>query len=343
MFSRSDAQQLRANLSCIKFLHGPGDSSLELNAQAAAQYARYSKYYGLNFSGPATIPGLQGTRSTIGTFSSGPYHLVCQHFVPEQYPPLKTVFLLHGYFDHAGLYRHLIKHLLAQKTAVVIFDLPGHGLSSGAIASIGSFSEYTEAFVECLHQAVQQKLSGPWLMIGQSTGASVILDTLRNKALDGKYPMQGAILLAPLLRPRHWLRSRMLFSLSKLFVSSTPRKFSNNSHDVEFLRFLDREDDLQSRVLPRAWVRALIDYINRFEESENCEWPVQIIQGTSDETVHWETNIPKILGKFPGSKVHWVEEAGHHLVNESTLYRDQAFSLIDKLIAQFAIDSDKPD
>jgi hypothetical protein len=30
--------------------------------------------------------------------------------------------------------------------------------------------------------------------------------------------------------------------------------------------------------------------------------------------------------------VHWIEEAGHHLVNESTPYRERVFTLIDEII-----------
>jgi alpha-beta hydrolase superfamily lysophospholipase len=59
---------------------------------------------------------------------------------------------------------------------------------------------------------------------------------------------------------------------------------------------------------------------------------LQIIQGRGDGTVEWEKNIPKILEKFPGSKVHWVDEARHHLVNESVFYREQVFVLIDKIL-----------
>ena len=334
MFSKVDANQLRRNLQSIEFLHGGAEPSFELCAEAAQHYAAYVQYYGLNFSDLDS--DLKSSRSTIGTFSSGTYELVCQHFLPSTHSPRKTAFLLHGYFDHAGLYRHLIKHLLKCDIGVIIFDLPGHGLSSGAIASINSFQEYSTAFVECLRLATQQQVASPWVAIGQSTGAAVIMDALLEKSLEkklaAKFSLQNFLLLGPLLRPRHWSRTKVLFSLSRLFVTSTPRKFSKNSHDAEFLEFLESKDELQSRILPRDWVHAMIDYINRFEAAPCHEQPLQIIQGRGDGTVDWETNIPKIVEKFPGSEVHWVDEAGHHLVNESVQYRDQVFSIIDRIL-----------
>ena len=42
----------------------------------------------------------------------------------------ENVFLIsHGYYDHAGLYGHLIEHLLSRGWNVAIFDQIGHGLS----------------------------------------------------------------------------------------------------------------------------------------------------------------------------------------------------------------------
>ena len=333
MFSKSNANQLRGNLESMKFLQGGGESSFELGASASQGYTAYKQYYGLNFS--ELDLELKSAKSTSGTFSSGTYELVCQHFLPSTQPPRKTAFLLHGYFDHAGLYRHLIEHLLNRDIAVIIFDLPGHGLSSGVTASISSFHEYSAAFVECLTLAKQQQVASPWIAIGQSTGSAIIMDALLEKRLETgaakDFTLQDFILLGPLLRPRQWLRSKILFSLSRLFVAATPRKFNKNSHDAEFLEFLKSKDELQSRILPRDWVLAMMDYINRFEASPRHEQSLQIIQGRGDGTVEWEKNIPKILEKFPSSKVHWVDEAGHHLVNESVSYREQVFALIDQI------------
>jgi lysophospholipase len=76
----------------------------------------------------------------------------------------------------------------------------------------------------------------------------------------------------------------------------------------------------------------MMDYINRFEGSPRHAQSLQIIQGTGDGTVDWEKNIPKIVEKFPGSSLHLVDEAGHHLVNESVHYRVQVFALIDRIV-----------
>ena len=202
MFSKADADQLRQSIRSIKFLDVSTEPTPDLGNDAVRLYKAYKEYYGLNFT--ELDSDLAEVRSSIGTFRSGPYELVCQHFVPAVCPPRKTAFLLHGYFDHAGLYRHLIRHLLHRGIAVVIFDLPGHGLSSGATASIGSFEEYTAAFIACLKLAVVQRLHSPWVVIGQSTGSAVIIDALLEKKLQDGFSFQHKLLLGPLVRPRHW-------------------------------------------------------------------------------------------------------------------------------------------
>ena len=59
--------------------------------------------------------------------------------LPESASPKGTVFILHGYFDHVGLYTQLIDRCLGAGFDVLAYDQPGHGLSSGTLTAIGSF------------------------------------------------------------------------------------------------------------------------------------------------------------------------------------------------------------
>jgi alpha-beta hydrolase superfamily lysophospholipase len=140
------------------------------------------------------------------------------------------------------------------------------------------------------------------------------------------------ILLGPLLRPRGWTGSNILFAVSRWFLSSTQRTFSKNSHDKEFLYFVKHSDAMQSQRLPHDWVVALIDYQKRFAHAEISDQSLTIIQGTGDETVDWQYNLPQIEKKFPGSRTYMIAEARHHLANESPEFRDRVFSLIDQIV-----------
>ncbi|WP_423811416.1 alpha/beta hydrolase, partial [Pseudomonas aeruginosa] len=40
-----------------------------------------------------------------------------------------SLLLMHGYYDHMGLYRHVVDWALGMGFSVLACDLPGHGLS----------------------------------------------------------------------------------------------------------------------------------------------------------------------------------------------------------------------
>ncbi|MFB8830173.1 alpha/beta hydrolase [Azotobacter sp. CWF10] len=144
-------------------LAAAGDESPQIRA--------YRRYYGLDLG--ERRPGVQGR---LGCFNVGPYRIVAQVWWPER--PRATLLLLHGYYDHMGLYRHVLDWALGMGFAVLSCDLPGHGLSSGAPASIDDFAEYQAVFQGLLAEAAALDLPKPWHLFGQSTGGAILLDYL---------------------------------------------------------------------------------------------------------------------------------------------------------------------
>ena len=96
-----------------------------------AEQQAYQGFYQLN---------RLGVQTRLGCFQAAGYQIAVQLWLPEQ--PRATLIVQHGYYDHMGLYRHLIEWALGMGFAVLACDLPGHGLSSGARADIGEFGEY---------------------------------------------------------------------------------------------------------------------------------------------------------------------------------------------------------
>ncbi|PCJ27778.1 MAG: hydrolase [SAR86 cluster bacterium] len=325
MFSRANADTLREGLAPIDF-----NDVAAVDPSVQNLVKNYCTHYGLDFEHSLSI------QHHIGLVQSGSYTVVCQYFTStaSNGESKGTIFLLHGYFDHSGIYRHLIRHCLQLGFCVVIFDFPGHGLSSGTVASIESFREYNKVFFDCLSVAQSQGLATPWIAIGQSTGGAIIVDSILDSKLADKFSFEKYLLLAPLLRPKHWYRSKLLFSISRWFWPTSPRKFSINSHDKDFLQFLAKKDSLQSKVLSGSWVLAMIDYQKRFDEARCSGEKLHIIQGTGDGTVDWKFNVPQFMKKFPNSKLYVIDDARHQLVNESTKYRDKVFSQIDQIMSR---------
>lgn len=295
-----------------------------LQPSAGEGWQTYFDHYGIDF------PSLQSGHA-FGLFGAGGYRLACHCYRPLQ-EPHGTFFLLHGYFDHVGLYGHAIRFALEQGFAVLAFDLPGHGLSAGERASIDRFSRYREVFSVLLDRAKEARLPEPWYVLAQSMGGAVAMDHALHAAQPGVGPgdtraplPERLFLLAPLLRPLGWRAVKLGYYLRRWFLSTIPRQFSENSSDREFLRFLRERDPLQPRLIATRWLGALIRWQRRFRACPPCDVPVTVAQGDKDGTVDWRYNLPMIRRKFPDTEVITIPGGRHHLVNETPELRRQFF------------------
>lgn len=312
-FTRHQADALQALLPDLEFVAGQEgiDSGNPL-------LATYLACYQLDFS--AQYPGLI---HALGAVNAGDFRIATQYWIPPQ--ARGTLLVVHGYYDHTGIYDKVIAFGLARGLAVLAFDLPGHGLSSGERAAIESFDQYGDV-LEAILQRAQQRLPSPWYALGQSTGGAVLLNHLWRYESRRPNPLLAkTALCAPLILPRGWTRGRWLYMLIHRFIRHLPRGPSRSSHDENFIRFLDEEDCLQSRFLSVRWVGAMKNWDAQFRGWQPLEKSLLVIQGTDDQTVAWRYNLDQLQGKLPQAQVKFIEGAGHQLVNERDDFREQVF------------------
>lgn len=286
------------------------------NAAQPVWAAQWRKYYNLDL--------MQQLEQRFVRLQVSGYQLAAQYFRPHN--ATASLLVLHGYYDHMGLYGHLVRWATNNGLAVLICDLPGHGLSSGDRASINDFVEYQQVLTAMLELARKLELPAPWHLAGQSMGGAIALDYVLNQPDTGE--LGELILLAPLVRPKAWRQARLLYHGLRPFVRQIPRRRSNNSTDVGFVRFL-QQDPLQPRVLPTAWVGALERWIKHIEQVPASGFSPIIIQGDDDQTVDWRHNLDVLEAKFAAPDICILPGAGHHLVNEQQAYRKTAFEFIE--------------
>lgn len=305
-------------LPCPEHIRG-SLSALNPNTPLSELGQRYQAFYGLDH-----MLGGQA-RSALGRIEVLGYQVVTQLWCPPQ--PCATLILFHGYYDHMGLYRHAVEWGLSRGFCVLACDLPGHGLSTGDRASIRDFAEYQGVLRALLHEAQRLKLPAPWHLMGQSTGAAIVLDYLLYQPSE---PSIGqSILMAPLVRPAAWWQSRMAYWLLSPFVRTLKRRFTRNSSDAAFIEFVHHHDPLQPQVLPTDWVGALIRWVPRIEAAPvNTQHQPLIVQGELDATVDWAYNLNFLQHKFQQPKVLCLPHASHHLLNEQSNIRSQYFDFL---------------
>jgi lysophospholipase len=278
-------------------------------------YRQYLDLYGLDFG--ARYPGLD---CRAGLVSSGSYRLMTHCWT---LPGARAnLLLVHGYFDHTGIYDKVIDYGLSRGCNVLMFDLPGHGLSSGERAAIDDFRDYGEAIASVLDAVALPAL--PLHVIGQSTGCAALMAFARLH----EWRFERAVFMAPLVRPAGWLGVRLGHSLLSPFIETLQRKFNANSSDTDFLQFV-RRDPLQCHRVSLRWIGALKRWLADLPLADLGVGPVLVLQGDRDGTVGWRYNMTAIAKLFPGSRIEYLPGAGHQLANESADIRSRYAASID--------------
>ncbi|MCL7943863.1 alpha/beta hydrolase [Marinobacter sp. ATCH36] len=264
-----------------------------------------------------------------GYVLADPHQVMVHYFrLPEVSQSKGTVFILHGYFDHVGLYSQLIDRCLSAGFDVLAYDQPGHGLSSGTPAAIGSFLEYQAVLTDVMAK-VRSKVRAPWYAVGQSTGGAILIDyLLTNHHTPQTSDFRRVVLLAPLIRPMGWLGAKVLHSLVKPFVSRWARVFAVNSGNSRFLTFLKEYDPLQARAVHVDWVSALRQWVPHIESARPVDFPITVVQGEKDLTVDWQHNLRILRNKFASVKELRIPDGRHHLVNEAKDLQARVFNTI---------------
>lgn len=286
------------------------------------QEADYCAFYRLDFENR-----FDDVEHGFGFLESNGDKIAVHSFISRR--ALASVFVCHGYFDHVGLYDHVIEKLLQLGFNVIAWDLLGHGLSSGEPGVVVKFEDYRKN-LEVVLAAAENALVKPWHVIAQSTGAAIVMDFLLRLEYKNN-PFDKTVLLAPLYRPKGWLSSKFKYYLIKPFIKFATREPGSSSHDQAFLNFV-KQDPLRIHHLSVQWAGALINWENQIKKVAPSMEKVVVIQGQQDQTVDWQSNIKFVKQKFPNHQIHYLAEAKHHLVNESEVIRCQVFALVEEAL-----------
>jgi alpha-beta hydrolase superfamily lysophospholipase len=321
-----DQLQATALVKKIPDLHA--DLHQNRQWQADTDLQAYLEFYRLPSS--TEFPSI---KHALGLITTGDLRIATQYWLPPN--PKGTLLVMHGYYDHTGLFGNAIRLGLEENFAVLIFDLPGHGLSSGEKIFIDSFDHYADVLNDVL-QACHQWLPKPFHAWGQSTGCAVLLNHLWRYETQSLSPIKldKRILFAPLILPRDWrTKGRWLYALMHKFTQRIARKKSENSHDPDFIYFVDYIDPLQTRYLSVAWVGAMKTWHKQCQNFLPLDTELLIVQGTADRTVDWQYNLQELTRMLPRARIEMIDDACHQLVNEAPAYRNPAFSKVKKYLS----------
>lgn len=318
---KKSRRQMAETCKRLKIELPPLDETVPGQTSPALQ--KYLAYYDLD---------LEGTDHVCGMLTTENYEIFVHQVIPQK-PLQGTIVFSHGYLDHSALYSNLVRFLTDRGYAVVLWDLPGHGLSSGPRAAINDFTNYGTLLAD-VFETGRKQLPQPYFMIGHSTGCSATLEYMRTRPNDAKV-VKAAVFVAPLVRSYAWHSSQLARKLIKPLVSNLPHIDRQVTHDDDFQSFLENADPLRCDAIPLNWVHALTKW-NR--DIHDWHPPAQrpalyIIQGTDDTVVSWQYNLEFLTQIFPDAKVKKIPGGYHHLLNEKPSMRTQVYDCILKTLS----------
>lgn len=301
-------------MPCTKFKVGlrclPHTFSQAKWQTASGEYAKYLNFYSY------TTPCLtrQGWLKP-----NAQQRLFTQAFMPKNQAAKGTWVQLHGYLDHSASYPNLHSFLLENNWAYLTYDLPGHGLSSGARASIASFDDYQAGINQLVKLLEAENWPKPWVLGGFSTGGSI---ALQQQLTQQKFA--GLVLFAPLVEPTNWHQlspwvQKLIIKPLNLVMPYLPRKFEHNSSNPSYLNFVQQQDCLQGHKISFLWVLALKNWLaGSFAQLKPAKgFSSLLVQGEADATVSWQANLPQLTRLLPKAKVRMLPLAGHQILNEN--------------------------
>lgn len=305
---KKDIEIIKRNARAISFSDNTTYDSYE---------KKYFKYYSFN---------KVKANHHFGFIKTGEF-TIAAHFFIQQKHNLGTVILLHGYFDHSGVLINLINYFSDLNYNVVVYDHPGHGLSTGERATIDSFGQYSTVLNEIIRLA-KSNLDGPFHSISHSMGSAIMIDYFLKKPSRRDF-FQNVIFLAPMIHTANWKMSLKISRSTDKIITELPRLRRKNTHNPEYLKFSEK-DPLQPEKIPIQWFREVNKWNQILNSYEPVKGEIVYIQGTADQVVEWRYNAEKIQQLFPDTEISYIPEAYHQLANESEKYRKHVFSILDK-------------
>lgn len=197
-----------------------------------------------------------------------------------------VVALVHGLGEHIGRYKQVAAALNDAGIALIGFDLPGHGQSSGARGH-ASFNGILNDIDHLLEEAAQRYPGKPRFLYGHSMGGALAL----YYGLKRRPNVQGMIVSAPGLATGVPVPSSKLF-MAKVLSMVAPSITMDNGLDLNYLSHsqeLIRAYKADPLVHPRISARLGNDLLSTgswiLEHAGEFPTPLLLMQGAGDRIV----------------------------------------------------------
>ena len=245
-----------------------------------------------------TTPGASGAthpcRHTSSQFLGvGGVRLLLQAWLPagpdpmEPPEPSAVIAVVHGYGDHGGRYAWFGEAMAARGWAVYVYDLRGHGQSSGTRGQVKRFDDYLDDTEIFLEEVRRQQPGKPLFLLGHSMGGLICAGLAEDRAPD----VRALILSSPFLQLAEAVPPSRVAAARGLAVVWPNKDIGNTvraaqlSHDQAVVDAYVT-DRLVHHVAPARWaVQLLAAQDAAMAGGERISLPLYVLYGKDDQVV----------------------------------------------------------
>jgi acylglycerol lipase len=262
------------------------------------------------------------------------------------------IIMTHGVGEHSGRHHH-VAAFFSQFANVCLYDLRGHGKSSGERAFVNDFFSFSRDLMEVVSFLKEEFKMSNFILYAHSMGALVTCDFMQNHKLiksdvlnkeAGFYPAM-VFLSAPPVQPAGWVGGvvkripqywlNVLASFNKSAKIAGILDIFYLSHDVrvfeDYLKDPLNSTKLHTKLLLQIVKRARIV----FSRALAMECPVHVVVGTKDRLVGHKDVIDYFHRLEPSAHMHVVDEGYHELHNEVERIRVKFMNILQDSIIKF--------
>jgi alpha-beta hydrolase superfamily lysophospholipase len=203
-----------------------------------------------------------------------------------------TIVVTHGRGEHSGRYAHVASVLRAHGFRVVLYDLRGHGRSSGRRGDVPDYAALLDD-LGCVVRSANAS-SDPLFFFGHSLGGQIVLNYLIENDGQKQRRCRGAIVASPYLRlafaPERW-RVGLARLLRKTFPAVTLRTFlapARLSRDLAHLDSLPDRELIHHRISSRMFAAIEHGAACALAGASRMTVPLLLIHGANDSVTSLE-------------------------------------------------------
>lgn len=206
-----------------------------------------------------------------------------QEWTPEG-KPKSVVCLVHGLGEHCGRYSHAAETFNREETALIAFDLRGHGRSEGKRGHASSYELLMSDIFQYLEKARQRDPTAPLFLYGHSLGGNLVI----HYALREHPKLAGVIASAPLLRlsfaPPAWKTTllRLMYRFWPSLSLPSGLETSALSRDAEVVRSYQNDPLVHNQISARLGIDMLEAGEWNLEHAAEFPLPLLLMHGDAD-------------------------------------------------------------